>query len=557
MLNFQSIKFRIIALSVVLVIVGILVRHFFAVPLIEERVQTLAATQQMSVASYIAQDIDHNLASRLALIENFAADLPPALTSQPNELNTWLNQRQRINPIFDGGLLVIKPDGYGLLAAAPASTDHNRMDFAATDWFKNAVRDNKAVMGRPSFQHNNPAIVFSAPVHDAEGKIIAVLAGIASLNAPGFLDHLQKATLGATGGFLLVSPADKLFVAASDPNMIMKPTPPTGVNLLHDRAMLGYRGSGVTINAKGVEELSAMASVPSSGWFVVARMPTEEAFQPVTALRDFVLKANAILSISILVALLVMLSRILRPLTDASRAIHNMADGKARLTALPVECDDEVGKLVRGFNFLVAKLRREEASLKASEARLKFMAHHDYLTGLYNRVMLEDHVQQALARAERDDVQVALLFCDLDGFKIINDQHGHDVGDDILRQVATRLSVDRRRVDTVARLGGDEFIILLSGLSDARTAASHVAQQCLTAISVPFDVDGKSFTLGISIGIALHSGTAIAPSALMEKADIAMYQAKHGGKGKFLFFEDENGTSSTESARINKEISAS
>jgi diguanylate cyclase (GGDEF)-like protein len=533
MLNFQSIKFRIIALSVVLVIVGILVRHFFAVPLIEERVQALAATQQMSVASYIAQDIDHNLTSRLALVESFAADLPPVLTSQPNELNTWLNQRQRINPIFDGGLLVIKPDGYGLLAAAPASTDHNRMDFAATDWFKNTVRDNKAVMGRPSFQHNNPAIVFSAPVHDAEGKIIA------------------------TGGFLLVSPADKLFVAASDPNMIMKPTPPTGVNLLHDRAMLGYRGSGVTINAKGVEELSAMASVPSSGWFVVARMPTEEAFQPVTALRDFVLKANAILSISILVALLVMLSRILRPLTDASRAIHNMADGKARLTALPVECDDEVGKLVRGFNFLVAKLRREEASLKASEARLKFMAHHDYLTGLYNRVMLEDHVQQALARAERDDVQVALLFCDLDGFKIINDQHGHDVGDDILRQVATRLSVDRRRVDTVARLGGDEFIILLSGLSDARTAASHVAQQCLTAISVPFDVDGKSFILGISIGIALHSGTAIAPSALMEKADIAMYQAKHGGKGKFLFFEDENGTSSTESARINKEISAS
>jgi diguanylate cyclase (GGDEF)-like protein len=166
------------------------------------------------------------------------------------------------------------------------------------------------------------------------------------------------------------------------------------------------------------------------------------------------------------------------------------------------------------------------------------MAHHDALTGLYNRIMLEDHLQQALARAERDGSHFALLYCDFDDFKPINDQFGHEAGDAILRQVAARLLDGRRRTDTVARLGGDEFVVLLTDLNDTRGMAVSVAQQLLAAIDMPFDFDGKTFALGASIGIALYYGASTSTLQLMSQADIAMYQAKRAGKNGFRVFDE-------------------
>ncbi|MGV3741773.1 MAG: diguanylate cyclase domain-containing protein [Burkholderiaceae bacterium] len=540
-MNFQSIKFRIIALGVGLVLLGVLVRHFVAMPLFQERVRELVAAQQLSIASYVARDIDHSITSRLALIDRLAAELPAQLANQPDMLQSWVRDRQHINPMFNGGVIVVPADGHGLIAGYPVVSGRSRLDYAATDWFQAALQSNKPVMGKPyrGRASGDPIIVFAAPVRDAAGKPVMVLAGIALLT-PGFLDRMQETQLGTSGGFLLISSSDQLFVGASDPGMILKPTPRPGVNLLHDRAMAGYRGTGITVNARGVEELSAMVSVPSTDWFVVVRMPTAEAFRPITMLHAFMIKASAFFLVMILAVLLIFLPRILRPLTDSARAIRDMADGRRELEQLPIVRNDEVGKLVSGFNFLVERLHKEQAAREASEAKLKFLAHHDSLTGLYNRAMLEDRLDQALARMERDGSQIALLFCDLDGFKAINDQHGHQTGDEILRQVARRLSEGRRRIDTVARLGGDEFVILLTGLSDARAAANLVAQQCLAAMSEPFEADGIAFKLGISIGIAPHAGPMVTPSYLIAQADIAMYQAKRGGKEK-LFFIDEIG----------------
>lgn len=540
MLNFHSIKFRIIALGLLLVLLGVLVRQFIAIPMLQKDVQELVASQQLSIATYIARDIDHKIASNLALIERFAADLPPELVSQPENLQAWIKDRQRITPAFSNGLLVVRPDGLGLLAEYPVFPERNQRNYSSADWFLTALRTSKPAMGKPSRESPNedPVIVFAVPVRDAGGNLVAALAGSTLLNASGFLDRIQETPLGGTGGFLLVSPADRMFVASSDPVMTLKPTPPVGVNLLHDRAMSGFRGTGITINAKGLEELSAMASVPSAGWFVVARLPTAEAFRPVEALRNFIFKANTLLMVTIVLLLLFALSRILRPLTASSKAIRAMADGKAELAPLPVVRKDEVGILVEGFNVLVNRLREEQKAREASEAQLKYMAHHDSLTGLYNRATLEDRLEQALNRAERDGSQIALLFCDLDGFKMINDQHGHSAGDEVLRQVAARLLDGRRRVDTVARLGGDEFIILLTGLSDARVAALGVARQCLAAVGEAFEINDTRLMIGVSIGIAIHAGSAIAPSYMMAQADLAMYQAKRKGKGIFFFTEE-------------------
>jgi diguanylate cyclase (GGDEF)-like protein len=300
--------------------------------------------------------------------------------------------------------------------------------------------------------------------------------------------------------------------------------------------MAGYRGTGITINAKGVEELSAMVTVPSTGWFVVARMPTAEVFHPINAMLGFYLKNTLLIVVGMIAIMMLLLPRTLRPLTDAAHAMREMADGKRQLAPLPVGRQDEVGSLVLGFNYLVERLRDKEMALKESEARMAFMAHHDALTGLCNRAMLEDRLQQVMARAQRDSTHFALLFCDLDDFKPINDEYGHEAGDAILCQVAARLLDGRRNTDTVARLGGDEFVILLTDLTDTRNAAIGVAQQLLAAIGIPFNIAGTIFELSASIGIALYGGASISTSQLMSQADIAMYQAKRAGKNEFFVF---------------------
>ena len=536
---FHSMKFRLIALGVVLIMGGVLLRLLVALPFAQGLLRDQVAAQQLSIASYVAQDIDHSIKQREALIAELVAALPPALLSHPEKLAFWIAERQRVNPLFNSGLLVVAPDGNGLLAQYPTVVGRDTLAYADSDWFQAALRADATVIGRPRRGRANgaPILIMAAPVRDAAKRVVAVLAGVVVLNTPGFLDRLQAVRLGASGGLLLVSPADHLFVGASDPAMVFKPTPAPGINLLHDRAMAGYRGTGITTNPKGIEELSAIATVPSTDWFVVARMPTAEVFRPITAMRSFILTGTLASMAGIIAILLLLLPRILRPLTAAARSMREMADGERPLAPLPVRRRDEVGDLVRGFNYLVARLVEKEAALKASEARLDFMAHHDALTGLYNRAMLDDRLQQALARAERDSSHFALLFCDLDDFKPINDRFGHKAGDAVLREVAARLLDGRRGTDTVARFGGDEFVVLLTDLHDVRNAAVSMGRQLLAAIGTPFEIEGRAFSLGASIGIALYDGAGISIAQLMSQADIAMYAAKRAGKNKVRIFD--------------------
>lgn len=537
----HSIKFRLLALGVVLILVGVSLRLLFALPFAQGQLRDLVSTQQLSIASYVAHDVDHSILERRTFLDELRTALPAALLQQPEQLTSWIEERQRLSPLFNKGLAVIRPDGDGAFAQYPAIAGRDTLAYSGSDWFQAALRSDGQVMSKPlrGRATGKPILIMATAIRDPAGRVLAVLTGVVALDAPGFLDF-EKIRLGATGGFLVISPADKLFVSSSDAAMVLKPTPALGVNLLHDRAMAGFRGTGSTINANGVEELSAMVSVPSTGWFVVARMPTAEAFHPIMAMRGFILKSTLGVLVVMIAVLLLLLSSMLRPLTDAARLMREMADGKRPLEPLAVKRRDEVGDLVLGFNYLVARLREKEAALMASEARLGFMAHHDKLTGLCNRAMLEDRLQQALVRAERDGSHLALLFCDLDGFKPINDQFGHEAGDVILRQVAARLSEGRRRTDTVARVGGDEFVVLLTSPDDLREIAMNIARQLLIAISMPFESEDRSFTLGASIGIALYDGTGISPAQLISRADSAMYQVKRAGKNGVCVFGEES-----------------
>jgi diguanylate cyclase (GGDEF)-like protein len=173
---------------------------------------------------------------------------------------------------------------------------------------------------------------------------------------------------------------------------------------------------------------------------------------------------------------------------------------------------------------------------------------HDSLTGLANRTLLLDRIRQALARAERRGGSVAVLFCDLDSFKTINDSLGPTAGDELLVAVGRRISASLRPADTVARLGGDEFAVLLDEVTD-RSDAERAARRILESLEAPIELGEREIWAGVSIGIA--SGEADAET-LLRNADLAMYRAKGSGRGKYALFEPQMHTAVVE--RLDLEV---
>ncbi|MGC0826544.1 putative bifunctional diguanylate cyclase/phosphodiesterase [Pantoea agglomerans] len=174
--------------------------------------------------------------------------------------------------------------------------------------------------------------------------------------------------------------------------------------------------------------------------------------------------------------------------------------------------------------------------LGASEAQAQHLAFHDVLTGLPNRALVEDRLTQALALATRHDQRVALLLIDLDRFKTINDTHGHHAGDELIIAVAQRLSRIVRASDTVGRIGGDEFIVVMPDVDNIGQVHS-MAQRIIDELSEPFTLFGSDVWSGASIGLALAPKDGVDRLELMRKADIALYEAKSGGRGTYRQFE--------------------
>jgi diguanylate cyclase (GGDEF)-like protein/PAS domain S-box-containing protein len=172
---------------------------------------------------------------------------------------------------------------------------------------------------------------------------------------------------------------------------------------------------------------------------------------------------------------------------------------------------------------------------RRSEVKIEYMAHHDSLTDLANRVLLNERLEVALGLIHRNEM-VAIHHLDLDQFKAVNDTFGHPAGDKLLKIVADRLRGLVRETDTIARMGGDEFVIVQAPIADPGDATS-LAQRIIHLLGEPFDIDGQQILIGVSIGIAVGPGDGLTPDKLLQNADLALYRAKGDGRGTFRFFE--------------------
>jgi diguanylate cyclase (GGDEF)-like protein len=180
---------------------------------------------------------------------------------------------------------------------------------------------------------------------------------------------------------------------------------------------------------------------------------------------------------------------------------------------------------------------------------LSLQATHDALTGLPNRRLLYDRLSQCLSSLDRRSGSIAVLYMDLDRFKPVNDQLGHDAGDRLLQVIAGRIQLVVRSADTVARVGGDEFVVVLGQLSGdagrARAVAASVADKIIRAVSQPVDLDGAQACVGASVGIVVSADPAQDPDGLLRDADAAMYLGKRSSGAQYTFFDDDRTGSQT------------
>jgi diguanylate cyclase (GGDEF)-like protein len=186
----------------------------------------------------------------------------------------------------------------------------------------------------------------------------------------------------------------------------------------------------------------------------------------------------------------------------------------------------------------VTPLKKLERELNAAKDKAEYLATHDFLTGMPNRVLLMDRIAQALSSAARGFHQVAFLSLDIDDFKIINDTHGHGEGDRLLIEIAKRTRAAVRESDTVTRLGGDEFLILAPGI-ETIAEVEAIANRILWGVKQPFALGDAVIVPAISLGIALYPRDGVTAEVLVANSDRALYAAKNLGKNRYAFANNE------------------
>jgi len=352
------------------------------------------------------------------------------------------------------------------------------------------------------------------------------------------IDGLKAAHYAATGGVagvvlqrIRVRPLEGVSLAPSA--MLPLPTRPENVHVPHspeDLAVIHQAPIWVPPAIPVMLFVCSLLIIPALMWVFILRRRVRQQ-------RDALQKA----------------SDTRKAIRDLSTALMQVSAQRQFDAPFTVQGNDEIAELVDGFNTMLTELQRRERAKREAEARMQYMALVDEVTGLPNRRLLSDRLQQTLAKARRENQKVGLLYIDLDGFKLVNDSHGHTIGDMLLGQMAQRLRTRFRKSDTLARIGGDEFALVLDNLQ-TRTDADSAAEGVLEVLKVPFDVEGHSIRISASIGISVFPDHGIEGSQLLQQADCAMFAAKRNGKNRIVHFGDGLGSAARERLTLEGEL---
>ena len=368
----RSLKARVTIFTLIFFLIAIWPLALYSSYTLHNDMEKTLGEQQFSTVSIIAADINDELEERLKTLEIIAAKITPNILGNAASTQKVLESQISVLMLFNFGATIIRHDGI-VIADVPISARRIGVNYGDRDWVIESFKKNKSIIGKPAMGKKSkaPVFVMTAPIRDTNGKMIGAILGVTDLSKPSFLSKITDNSYGKTGGYLLVTPQLRTIVYSTDKKRIMEVLPAPGINQLIDSYLQGYEGSGITTRpSDGVEVLSSARGIPLSGWYLVALMPTEEAFAPMHAMQQRMLLAAIFLTLLLGGLTWWMLKRQLAPVFTAIKTLGTLSDSDRSPQPLPITRQDEIGELIGGFNHLLEILGQREEALSESASRL-------------------------------------------------------------------------------------------------------------------------------------------------------------------------------------------
>jgi PAS domain S-box-containing protein len=366
-----SLKTRVSLIVAGLVVAGIWGLALRVSAVLQADIEKLLSAQLAATAGYIATDIDRKIALRFQLLNEIAVTITPDMLTDPARVQRLLEQRNASSAIFPIGLFVLNKAGIGIADHPPLP---GRVGGSLEDrnYFQEIMAGRKQAIGPPVIGRfvKHPLVPLAVPIRDAAGVPSAVLLGSIYPSDAYLFGQLEQTHIGKGGYILVASPRDRVWVSATDKSRILQPLPPTGLNPAHDRRIEeGFEETAITSSPQGAQVLTVNRNVKTTGWVIIAAVPTSEAFAPVAVIKQQIYLAALLLSLAVAWVLRLVLVRQLAPLAAAAAAMRRMSEGKQSFAPLPVRQEDEIGQMLGQFNRLVSERNAIEDKLGQSEQR--------------------------------------------------------------------------------------------------------------------------------------------------------------------------------------------
>ena len=370
--QWRSLNTKIALATLGIFLAGIWSLSFYASQMLRKDMQAQLGEQQFATVSLVAAQLESELSSRLQALQIVARKASQVMQEMqemqdegPAAMQAFVEERVTLQTLFNGGIVILDQGGTAV-ADYPRTAGRIGVNYMDSEVIAAALKEAKSSIGKPVLGRKLKMPVFglTVPLLDGEGRVIGALSAAVNLGIPSFLDQITESHYGKTGGYVLIDRQHRLIVTATDKTRVMEQFPEPGVIPLLDRVVDGFEGSGVEINAKGVEVLASAKRVPVAGWMAVALLPTDEAFAPIREMQQRMLLATLVLTLVAGLLTVWLLRRQLSPLRFAAGMLADMRDARKPLQALPVVRSDEIGQLVGGFNDLLKTLGQRETLLQ-------------------------------------------------------------------------------------------------------------------------------------------------------------------------------------------------